>query len=183
MSSRSSEGGSVCSDHVDSLFDELLATTETDEHRRRRDLVPRIKRVARVLLSIYQTAQAKSDMLADLEEWVGSPAFTNLFRALCTLPLRQDLLPALRLLCHLQALCLKRSSATSPVEACTPSSVNADAGHQLGGAELDMPASERYDILKHLLNVSVTPLFDFDGTVLWESVLAAEMAMCKFLTV
>lgn len=174
-SPKSFEEGPDCSIHVDSLFAEMLARTEPEEHRRRRNLVPRIKRVARVLLNLYHS----TDALFDVEAWVSSSAFTGLLRVVCTTPLRQDLLPALRLLCHLQTLCLKRTPPITPIEACTPSSLNAEVGH-LEGIDLDMPPSERYDILKHLMNVSVTPIFDFDGKVLWEGVLAAEMVMCEY---
>lgn len=150
---------------VDALFAELMAQTEPEEHRYRRSIAGRIKRLAHVLLKLYNMSAESSGKLAIVEEWVASQAFTNILGLVCTCPLRQDLLPALRLLCHLQTLCLKCSPPTPPGP-MSPSSVRVECTGSWGSTLPDAPISDRYAILKHIISLSVGPIIDFDGRVL-----------------
>lgn len=162
----------------DALFAEMLVQNEPEEHRYRRSLVPRVTRLAHILLKLYRNTPVKAPgELATVEEWVKSPAFTNILGLVCPCPLRQDLLPALRLLCQLQTLCLKTSFPSKP-DPPSPSSVTGVVSEEASDTR-----SERYDILKHVITLSNIPVLDVDGRVLWEIILAAEMMMCRLCRV
>jgi hypothetical protein len=110
--------------------------------------------------------------------WVEKPEFTDLLRIVCTRPIRQELLPALRPLCHLKALFhtssskLHQEASSSSVKPKKKQHSNPDI-HSIPVWPTDP------DPLEPIQTFASSPVFELDGRVLWEVVLPTQQALCK----
>ncbi len=159
----------------------MLSQIEPEEHRYRGKLVPRLRRLAGVLLKCYHTSPVDGTHQMELVKgWVEKPEFTDLLRIVCTRPIRQELLPALRPLCHLKALFHTSFSKLHQDADASASSLDPKKKQHSNPDIHAIPVlSTDPDPLEPIQTFASSPVFDLDGRVLWEVVLPTQQALCK----